>query len=224
MKYLTEDQINDLKAIDTPTVANAVETHDSRLNTEGFMGWDIKCQFPDLGVMVGQAVTATLNTTTTGKEKSRSGWHDCLKAIDAMPVPAVIVAKDIGPRPRHGCHFGDGMATVAKKVGSIGLVTDGGVRDVETVHEMGFQMFSVGLVPAHGNFGLDETNVPVEVGGVLVNVGDVVHADMNGVVVFPIELADHVIEEAKKVTTRESEMMDWVNSSEFSLDKFIEGR
>ena len=56
------------------------------------------------------------------------------------------------------------------------------------------------------------------------NVGDVVHADMNGVVVFPIELADHVIEEAKKVTARESEMMDWVNSSEFSLDKFIEGR
>ena len=70
MKYLTEDQINELKAIDTPTVANAVETHDSRLNTEGFMGWNIKCQFPDLGVMVGQAVTATLNTTTTGKEKS----------------------------------------------------------------------------------------------------------------------------------------------------------
>ena len=116
------------------------------------------------------------------------------------------------------------MATVAKKVGAIGLVTDGGVRDVETVHEMGFQMFSVGLVPAHGNFGLDETNVPVEVGGVLVNVGDVVHADMNGVVVFPIDLIDHVIAEAKKVTARESEMMDWVNSDEFSLDKFIEGR
>ena len=224
MKYLTEDQINELKAIDTPTVANAVETHDSRLNTEGFMGWNIKCQFPDLGVMVGQAVTATLNTTTTGKEKSRSGWHDCLRSIDAMPVPAVIVAKDTSPRPHHGCHFGDGMATVAKKVGAIGLVTDGGVRDVETVHDMGFQMFSVGLVPAHGNFGLDETNVPVEVGGVLVNVGDVVHADMNGVVVFPIDLVDHVIAESKKVTERESEMMNWVNSDEFNLDKFIKGR
>ena len=43
MKYLTEDQINELKAIDTPTVANAVETHESRLNTEGFMGWNINC-------------------------------------------------------------------------------------------------------------------------------------------------------------------------------------
>ena len=89
---------------------------------------------------------------------------------------------------------------------------------------MGFQMFSVGLVPAHGNFGLDETNVPVEVGGVLVNVGDVVHADMNGVVVFPIGLVDHVIGEAENVTARESEMMDWVNSENFNLDQYIEGR
>ena len=124
MKYLTIGQLDSLREIDTPTVANAVETHESRLNTEGFMGWNIRCQFPDLGVMVGQAVTATLNTTTTGKVKSRSVWHDCLQAINEMPVPAVIVAKDIGPRPFHGCHFGDGMANVAKRVGSIGLVTE----------------------------------------------------------------------------------------------------
>lgn len=223
MEYLTEEQISLLKSIDTPTIANAVETHESRLNTEGFMGRDIKCQFPDLGVMVGQAVTATLDTTTAGKEKSRSVWHECLRSIDEMPVPAVIVAKDTGPRPHHGCHFGDGMATVAKRVGAVGLVTDGGVRDVETVHKMGFQMFSAGLVPAHGNFGLDETNVPVEVSGVLVNAGDVVHADANGVVIFPLALVEHVIAVAKEVTARESEMMDWVNSDDFSLEKLIKG-
>ena len=221
MKYLTIGQLDSLREIDTPTVANAVETHESRLNTEGFMGWNIRCQFPDLGVMVGQAVTATLNTTTTGKVKNRSVWHDCLQAINEMPVPAVIVAKDIGPRPFHGCHFGDGMANVAKRVGSIGLVTDGGVRDVETVHGMGFQMFAVGTVPAHGNFGLDETQVPVEVGGVLVNPGDVVHADENGVVVFPPELADYVISEAQKVTEREAAQFNWVLSDEFSLEELI---
>ncbi len=221
MKYLTIGQLDSLREIDTPTVANAVETHENRLNTEGFMGWNIRCQFPDLGVMVGQAVTATLNTTTTGKVKSRSVWHDCLQAINEMPVPAVIVAKDIGPRPFHGCHFGDGMANVAKRVGSIGLVTDGGVRDVETVHGMGFQMFAVGTVPAHGNFGLDETQVPVEVGGVLVNPGDVVHADENGVVVFPPELADYVISEAQKVTEREAAQFNWVLSDEFSLEELI---
>ncbi len=222
LKLLTSDQIENLKSIDTPTVANAVETHNSRLNTEGFMGWNIKCQFPDLGIMVGQAVTATFNTTTTGKVRSRSVWYKCLQAISEMSVPVVIVAKDVGPRYFHGCHFGDGMANVAQRVGAIGIVTDGGVRDVETVRDMGFHMFAAGTVPAHGNFGLDETLVPVEVGGVLVNHGDVVHADMNGVVVFPVDLVDHVIAESANVSLRESTQFDWVNSSDFTLEKMIE--
>ena len=224
MKHLTAEQLRALKNIDTPTVANAVETYKSRLNTEGFMGWNIRCQFPDLGVMVGMAVTATLNTTTTGKPQSRSVWFECLKAIDEIPMPVVIVAKDTGPRQHHGCHFGDGMANVTKRLGAVGLVTDGGVRDVETVHEMGFHMFAAGTVPAHGNFGLDETMVPVEVSGVLVNPGNVVHADINGVVVFPLDLTDHVIEEAARVMQRESAQFDWVNSDEFSLEKMIERR
>ena len=222
MNFITDKQLEDLKNIDTPTVANAVETHPNRLNTEACMGWNIKCQFPDLGVMVGQAVTATFNTTTTGKPRSRSVWYECLKVIDSMPVPAVIVAKDVGPRPLHGCHFGDGMANVSKKLGAVGLVTDGGVRDVETVHGMGFHMFAAGTVPAHGNFGLDETMVPVEVGGVLDNYGDVVHADMNGVVVFPLDLVDFVIEESHKVTERESANFKWVNSESFNLQDMID--
>jgi regulator of RNase E activity RraA len=136
-----------------------------------------------------------------------------------MPVPVVIVGKDVGPRPFHGCHFGDGMANVAKRLGAIGLVTDGGVRDIETVRSMGFHLFAAGAVPAHGNFGLDETMVPVEVSGVLVNHGDVVHADLNGVVVFPVELADFVIEESKNVHKKEAAQFEWVNSNLFNLDE-----
>ena len=219
MEYLTEQQINKLKKIDTPTVANAVELHPTRINTQGFMGWNIQCLFPDLEVMVGQAVTATFNTTTTGKNRSKKVWLECLQEIDTMPVPVVIVGKDVGPRPFHGCHFGDGMANVAKRVGAVGLVTDGGVRDIETVRAMRFHLFAAGAVPAHGNFGLDETMVPVEVSGVLVNHGDVVHADLNGVVVFPVELADFVIEESKNVHKKEAAQFEWVNSNLFNLDE-----
>ena len=217
MEYLTEDQITKLKAIDTPTVANAVELHETRINTEGYMGWNIRCLFPDMGVMVGQAITATFNTTTRGKSRSRLVWQECLKAIGAMPTPVVIVGKDVGPRPFHGCHFGDGMANVAKRLGAVGLVTDGGVRDVETVKSMGFHMFAAGAVAAHGNFGLDETMVPVEIGGVLVNQGDVIHADLNGVVVFPVALTDFVIEQAGKVHEKEAIQDDWVNRDDFNL-------
>ena len=85
-------------------------------------------------------------------------------------------------------------------------------------------MFAAGTVPAHGNFGLDETMVPVEVGGVLVNYGDVVHADMNGVVVFPLDLVDFGSEESHKVTERESANFEWVNSESFNLQDMIDHR
>ena len=174
--------------------------------------------------MAGFSVTAVIKASTppsVNMNYSRVEWVD---EILKIPGPRVIVMKDLDHPFVIGSFWGEVQSAIHSSLNCVGVVTDGGVRDVETVHEIGFQMFSVGLVPAHGNFGLDETNVPVEVGGVLVNVGDVVHADMNGVVVFPMDLVDHVIAEAKKVTARESEMMDWVNSDEFSLDKFIEGR
>ena len=219
MGFLSQKQLNDLRSIDTPTVANAVETHETRDNTEGYMGWDIKCQFPDLGVMVGQAVTATLDTTTPQRTHEKSTRFDMFHAVEDMPVPTVIVLKDISSRPFHGCHFGDGLANIAKRLGAIGIVTDGGVRDVETVHDMGFHMFSTGLVPAHGNFGFCESQIPVEISNVLVKPGDVVHADANGVVVFPPELTDHIIDVSHSVHKKESEQFNWVLSDNFSLKR-----
>ena len=49
------------------------------------------------------------------------------------------------------------------RLGAIGLATDGGVGDVETVREMGFPYYAPGTVPAHGNFGFLESQVPVRV-------------------------------------------------------------
>ena len=57
---LNDAELDALRQIDTATIANAIEHFDIRSNTDGFMGWDIRCMFPEMGVMVGYAVTATL--------------------------------------------------------------------------------------------------------------------------------------------------------------------
>ena len=144
---LTDSELNALRQIDTPTIANAIEPFKVRSDTDGFMGWDIRCMFPELGVMVGYAVTATLDTTTHGRVHDKEARLKCFEAIHNSPKPVVLVLKDVGPKPLHGCHFGDGLTTVAQRLGAIGLVTDGGVRDVDTVREMGFHYFAPGMVP-----------------------------------------------------------------------------
>ncbi len=213
---ITDADMEALRGLDTPTIANAIEAFNVRSNTEGFMGWDIRCMFPELGVMVGYAVTGTLDTVTTGKVHDRDVRFKFFEAIGDSLKPAVLVVKDVGPRPHHGCHFGDGMSNTARRLGAIGLVTDGGVRDVDTVREMGFHYFAPGMVPAHGNHGFIEAQVPVEVSGVLVNPGDLIHADVNGVITIPREVVPRVIEQAREVHRREAEGMARVNSDDFT--------
>ena len=61
---LTSEQLEALRQIDSPTIANAIETFGVRPHTTGFMGMDITCLMPELGVMVGYAVTATADSQT----------------------------------------------------------------------------------------------------------------------------------------------------------------
>lgn len=219
---LTDAELDALRQIDTPTIANAIEPFNVRSNTDGFMGWDIRCMFPEMGVMVGYAVTATLDTTTHGRVHDREARFQLFEAIDTSPKPAVLALKDLSSKPKHGCHFGDGLATVSMRLGAIGLVTDGGVRDVDTVREMGFHYFAPGMVPAHGNFGFMEAQVPVRISGVLVNPGDLIHADANGVTTIPTAIARDVIVQAREVLAREKAHRDWVNGDDFSLAKLRE--
>lgn len=216
---LTAAELDALRGIDTATIANAIEPFNVRSDTDGFMGWDIRCMFPEMGVMVGYAVTATLDTTTHGRRHDVEARYAFFDAIEASPKPAVLALKDLSSSPRRGCHFGDGLATVATRLGAIGLVTDGGVRDVETVREMGFHYFAPGAVPAHGNFGFMEAQTPVVISGTLVNPGDLIHADANGVVTIPNEIARDVAAAAQDVLAREKAHRDWVNSADFSLAK-----
>ena len=77
-------------------------------------------------------------------------------------------------------------------------------------------------MPAHGNFGFLEAQVPVEVSRVRVQPGDLIHADANGVVTIPLEIARDVIAQARKVLDAESAFRDWINSDDFSLEKLRE--
>ena len=61
---LSADQLAALRALDTPTVCNAIESFKVRGRVEGFCGMDVRCLSPELGVMVGYAVTLTVDSTT----------------------------------------------------------------------------------------------------------------------------------------------------------------
>ena len=203
---LTHDQLDALKRIDSPTIANAVETFEQRLRVDGYVGMDIKCIFGNLPPMVGYAITCTVDSTTEGRVGI--GFNELYKILEKAPKPAVIVMKDVGNKISHSCHAGEVMSTTMKRLGAVGILTDGGLRDVKEVGNLGgFHYFCAGLVVSHGNPICVSVGDEVEISGMKVKTGDLLHGDINGVVHIPDDCAERVAEAAYATWTREGATM-----------------
>lgn len=221
MFQLTEEQIQALKDIDTPTVCNAIETLNVRGRTNGFTGMDIHCLFPELGSMVGHALTVIVDSTTPDVPRDDRVWREWVLAMQAAPKPIVLVFQDVGPQPRKSAHMGEVMATLAWRLGAVGLVTDGGVRDLLEVKRLGFHYFAAGAVASHGNPRLLAVNMPVTLDGIRIEPGDLLHGDINGLTTIPMGIASQVAETARLVREDEARLMGYIKSPEFTVEGFF---
>jgi regulator of RNase E activity RraA len=217
---LSSEQLAALRALDTPTVCNAIEKFKVRGRVEGFTGMDVRCLSPQLGVMLGYAVTLKVDSTTPDGQQDDSVWRTWLQAMADSPQPVVVVMQDVGPQPRKSAHYGEVMGTLSRRLGAVGVVTNGGLRDIEEVRRLGLHYFGPGLVAAHGQPRLLAANIPVEIDGVAIQPGDLLHGDVNGLTLVPLSIADQVAQAADEVRVEEAELMAYINGPEFSIDGF----
>ena len=219
MTRLTDEQLHALRQIDSPTVSNAIEELGVRPRVEGFAGWELRCAFPELGTLLGYAVTCTADSTTEHRTDER-GLLRLWEAVESAPKPVVIVIKDIGPERNRSCHMGEVMATTAKALGAVGCISDGGLRDVAEVRALGgFHYFCPGFVVSHGRPVICDVNVPVTLEGLAVRPGDLVHADVNGALVVPDGIAARVAEQAERVRAAEREVLDFLERPGLTVEK-----
>ena len=217
---LSSEQLAALRALDTPTVCNAIEKFKIRGRVDGFCGMDIRCLSPQLGVMLGYAVTLKVDSTTPDGQQDDRVWRAWMEAMAKSPQPVVVVMQDVGPQPRKSAHFGEVMGTLARRLGAVGVVTNGGLRDIDEVRRLGLHYFGPGIVPAHGQPRLLEANIPVVIDGVAIQPGDLLHGDVNGLTLVPSAIAGQVVEAAAEVRETEAELMAYINGPDFSIDGF----
>ncbi len=214
---LTLEQLAELKAIDSPTVANAIEHFQVRPRVAGYCGASVKCLIPGMGTMLGYAVTCKGDSTTEGK--NRREHTDLYRAIHALqPLPAVVVIGDDGDPSKIdlSCHAGEMMATTMKRVGAVGLVTNGGLRDIVEIRALvGFHYYGRGLVVAHGQPCIYDVGAIVNIGGMEVRNGDLLHGDENGITVVPHEIAAQVVEQALRVRDEEQVRLQQILGPDF---------
>ena len=211
-----------LRRYDSPTLSNAIESFDIRPRDEGFANMEIRCLFPELGVMVGYAATATIRARGRGE---RGGDHSRLWAlVRSLPEPRVVVVQDLDDPPGHGALWGEVQSSIYRALGCVGAVTDGCVRDLNEVREMGFHFFARGPGVSHAYVRLESVGEPVQVGGLTVRPGDLIHADQHGVLLIPKDIAAELPAAADRIIEREQEFIRWVRSTDFDPDRLAEMR
>jgi len=195
---ITRRQLLDTTALlellkwNTPTIYNGWEqiTSNPMYGRECFNLEPIQDHSPEMGPMIGYAVTVRIRPGVvpgTEPAPSHAGMWDFMGSLPA-DLPKIIVVEDLTKPVIYGSMWGEVNATYYKAAGAVGCITDGGVRDLLEMKNVGFHAMSRGVTISHA-FGVApvEWDVPISVFGVTVRPGQLIHADQHGFLVIPEE-------------------------------------
>ncbi|MDQ3255844.1 MAG: hypothetical protein M3R15_18435 [Acidobacteriota bacterium] len=168
--------------------------------------------------MVGYAVTVQMEAMTRMEPRDEQQVIAFYEAIEASPKPAVVVMQEIGGRPEFASHSGEVMTTLMKNFGAIGLVTDGSVRDFNEVRALNFHNFASGTVASHAYCRIVRVGCPLQIYGMTIRTGDLLHGDINGLIEVPVELREELAEMVARVRKEEGDLMQAVRAGGFTLD------
>jgi regulator of RNase E activity RraA len=225
---LSDSDLDYLRRFDTPTIANALEREPlqkvhGRSRLDGVMSPKIRCIFPEMGIMNGYAATATIRASKPrGQNDPYASRIDYWKYIDSIPKPAVMVIHDLDAPNPVGSWWGEVNANVHRALGCVGVITDGGVRDLSVVRPLGFHCFAAEVLVSHAYVYVVDFGRPVSVGGVTVNSGDLLQADEHGVIQIPAGVAAQLGQACYDVFKSERALIEFCQRPGVTLEKMIE--
>jgi 4-hydroxy-4-methyl-2-oxoglutarate aldolase len=217
-KHLTAVDLSKLASLDTCLVSNAIERFRVRLRNEGFVSGAVKCCFPDLPPKIGYAATARIRTASPPMTHrcyyDRMDWWTYVASV---PGPRVMVLEDMDHQPGTGAFVGEIHGAIGRALDCNACVTNGAVRDLPAIKRLGFHLFANRVAVSHSYAHIIEFGEPVEIGGLKIRSGDLIHGDRHGVLTIPLEIAAQVPAQAAEILAEETELIEFCASPQFSL-------
>jgi regulator of RNase E activity RraA len=213
--------LNLLQSVDTPTVCNAIEVAQGKRGFNDFTRGTMLAS-DTKGVIVGYAVTAqiaAIEPPTEAVSVIRERRMSYYKAMSENVKPSIAVVEDLDYPNCIGAFWGEVNTTIHKGFGMSGALTNGVMRDLGDMAE-GFPVVAGSIGPSHGFVHVRSVNQPINIFGMNIKSGDLVHADRHGAVVVPTDVIDDLETSILKMQQTERLVLDPARKKGFDFNAF----
>ena len=213
--------LNLLQSVDTPTVCNAIEVAQGKRGFNDFTRGTMLAS-DTKGVIVGYAVTAqiaAIEPPTEAVSVIRERRMSYYKAMSENVKPSIAVVEDLDYPNCIGAFWGEVNTTIHKGFGMSGALTNGVMRDLGDMAE-GFPVVAGSIGPSHGFVHVRSVNQPINIFGMNIKSGDLVHADRHCAVVVPTDVIDDLETSILKMQQTERLVLDPARKKGFDFDAF----
>jgi regulator of RNase E activity RraA len=211
-----------LKSVDTPTVCNAIEVAEGKRGFSAFTRGTMQCSAPNEPAMVGYARTARIaavHPPTEPADVIKTRRMNYYRYMAVGPRPAIAVVEDNDFPNCIGAYWGEVNTTVHKGFGLSGALTNSVMRDLGDLPD-GFPVLAGSIGPSHGFVHVLDFDQPVDVFGLAIKPGDLIHADRHGALVIPDVVIPDLHTAIKKLLETEKLVLDPARAPGFDFDAF----
>ena len=215
------DLLQQLATFDTPSICNALEVLRPGFTLYSYTKRYLICSHPERPPRVGYARTAAIRTTPPHGEDAKTlearrlAYYDYVNSGDR---PKICVHQDLDGDAGIAACWGDVMANLHLGLGCVGVLTDGAIRDISGMPK-GIMMLARGEKPSHGQLHVVAFGEPVQIDGLVIRDGDLVHMDRNGAAVIPPELAAALPDAVAQVQQKEAALIEAAQQRPFDYAK-----
>jgi regulator of RNase E activity RraA len=186
---ISHSDLLELKRWNTPSIYNGWEqVTEQNAAVDGFNLEETRCFMPQMGPMIGYAVTIVCEPSRPEhSKKNPDGWDEYLSYVASVPGPKIVVVQDLDKPRAIGSFWGEVSSNIHRALGCVGTITDGAVRDVDEMCNAGFHAIVRRRCVGHAHSWPVRWNCTVEAFGRTVEPGAIIHADKHGFLVIPHE-------------------------------------
>ena len=219
---MDEQLLKRLQSVDTPTVCNAIEVAQGKRGFAAFTHGTLLCSAPEEPPIVGYARTARIKAAAPPDEPAdviKKRRMEYYRYMAEGPRPAVAVIEDTDFPDCIGAYWGEINTTVHKGLGLSGALTNSVMRDLGDLPE-GFPVLAGSIGPSHGFVHVLDFDQPVEVFGLNLKPGDLIHADRHGAVVIPQNVIPDFHTAIEKLLATEKLVLEPARAPGFDFETF----